>query len=191
MEDAENTSKWAVRGKRNVYLSEWVELWLEDVETPSGDRFEHHVIRFPRESVYALVVRSGHVLMMWRHRFITNAWGWEVPAGWVDPGESPEVAVLREVEEETGWRGNVPTLLTSYFAQSGMSDMHFWLFEVNVEKRIGDPKDVSEANKIEWIPIRKLLTIIAEGKVQDGPTLLALTYLLASNGRNKECGEPV
>ena len=43
------------------------------------------------------------VLLLWRHRFITDTWGWEIPAGRIDPGETPEQAAARETLEETGW----------------------------------------------------------------------------------------
>jgi len=44
------------------------------------------------------------VLLLWRHRFITVTWGWEIPVGRAEPGGSPAQAAAREVEEETGWR---------------------------------------------------------------------------------------
>ena len=96
--------KWTVHGRRTLYESDWVNLSLEDVELAEGRRLEHHVIRMPRQSV-AVVVRddADRVLLLWRHRFITDTWGWEIPAGWVDPGETAEEAARREVEEETGW----------------------------------------------------------------------------------------
>lgn len=94
--------KWTVHGRRTLYESDWVNLSLEDVELGDGRRLEHHVIRMPRQSV-AVVVRddAGRVLLLWRHRFITDTWGWEIPAGWADPGETAEEAARREVEEET------------------------------------------------------------------------------------------
>ncbi|WP_107658847.1 NUDIX hydrolase [Nocardia suismassiliense] len=170
---------WRVHGQRNIYKSEWVELWLDDVETPDGHRFEHHVLRYPRESVYALVIQNGKLLMMWRHRFITNAWGWEVPAGWVDLGESSEEAVCREVEEETGWRSKTPQLLSVYYAQSGMSNMRFSLYLIETADLIGDPTDISEASEIKWIPVSELSELVRTGKIKDGPCLLAITYYLA------------
>jgi hypothetical protein len=80
--------RWTVHGHRDVYASDWVRVSLDDVEIPGGDRFEHHVVHFPRASVTAVVTdEAGAVLLLWRHRFITGTWGWEIPAGWGDPGE--------------------------------------------------------------------------------------------------------
>jgi hypothetical protein len=76
--------RWTVHGERTLYASEWVGLGLVDVEVPGGARFEHHVVRLPREAVGTVVHDPQRgVLLLWRHRFITDSWGWEVPAaGW-------------------------------------------------------------------------------------------------------------
>jgi 8-oxo-dGTP pyrophosphatase MutT (NUDIX family) len=170
---------WIVHGSRNIYKSEWVELWMDDVEVPGGARFEHHVIRYPRESVYALVTRDDHLLMLWRHRFITNVWGWEVPAGWVDSHEDPTAAVRREVQEETGWCPRHIKKLAEYNAQSGITNMHFSLFLMDDAVKVGERKDIAEASKLEWVPLSELPAMIRAGKIQDGPSLLAATYFLA------------
>src|SRR5688500_11321599 len=77
---------------------------LDDVELPRGERFEHHVVRLPYPSTAVVVVEKDNVLLMWRHRFTTGAWGWEIPAGRLEANETAETAALRETEEETGYR---------------------------------------------------------------------------------------
>ncbi len=106
--------RWRVHGSRRIYASEWLNVDLDDVEIPGGERFEHHVIRFPRASVGAVVIDDAdRVLLLWRHRFTTDAWGWEIPAGWSEIGEDPTEAVRREVTEETGYRpGRVEPMAT-------------------------------------------------------------------------------
>jgi hypothetical protein len=42
--------QWQVHGHRDVYDSPWVRVSLDDVEVPGGDRFEHHVLHFPRSA---------------------------------------------------------------------------------------------------------------------------------------------
>jgi hypothetical protein len=73
--------EWIEHGERSVYESPWVSLRLVDVEVPGGARFEHHVIRRPFPAAGTVVVGPDGVLLLWRHRFITRTWGWEVPAG--------------------------------------------------------------------------------------------------------------
>ena len=90
--------RWTVHGERTVYDSPWVRVTLADVEIPGGRRFEHHVVRSTAPAA-GVVVRdeARGVLMLWRHRFITDTRGWEVPAGRREPGESSEQAAAREV----------------------------------------------------------------------------------------------
>jgi 8-oxo-dGTP pyrophosphatase MutT (NUDIX family) len=173
-----NRVQWQTHGRREVYRSEWVELWLDDVEVPGGKRFEHHVVRFPRQSTTSVVIQDEQVLMIWRHRFITDTWGWEVPAGWTEPGEEPAAAIRREIEEETGWRPREIEPLTSYYAINGISDMHFTLFLARGADHIGDPEDLSEAARVDWLPIDDLPKLIAAGQISDGPTLMAVSYYL-------------
>ena len=53
----------------------------------TNHRGEHtflYRVRMPREAAGTIIVREGRVLLMYRHRFITDTWGWEIPAGAVD-----------------------------------------------------------------------------------------------------------
>ncbi|MBI1758247.1 MAG: NUDIX hydrolase [Actinobacteria bacterium] len=171
--------RWETCGRRAVYLSDWVEVWLDDVEVPGGQRFEHHVLRFPRPSVAAVVLRGEATLLLWRHRFITDSWGWEIPAGWTDhPDEGLEVAVRREIEEETGHRAAHVEPMTSYHALSGISPMRYTVFLATEVTRIGDPTDGSESTRVEWVPLADIPRLAAAGHISDGPSLTALSYYL-------------
>lgn len=96
--------QWKIHGERPIYENKWVNLWLTDIETPDGHRWEHHVVKLRHLAVAAVINDRQEVLMMWRHRFITDAWAWELPMGLVEADETPGEAAAREVLEETGWR---------------------------------------------------------------------------------------
>ena len=53
--------EWTVHGERSIYDSEWMSMRMVDVETPSGVRFEHHVVRMPGDAAGTLVVVDEHV----------------------------------------------------------------------------------------------------------------------------------
>ena len=82
------STEWVVHGERSIYSSRWVDVRLADVEAPDGNRFEHHVLRMQRVAVATVVdAERERLLMINRHRFIDDSWGWEVPVGIVEPGE--------------------------------------------------------------------------------------------------------
>jgi 8-oxo-dGTP pyrophosphatase MutT (NUDIX family) len=172
--------RWTVHGERPIYESEWVRLTLADVELPDGKRFDHHVVRTPNAGAGVVVHDEKRgVLMLWRHRFITDTWGWEIPAGRVDPGESASEAAAREVLEETGWRPHAVRPLVTYHPSNGISDQRFDIFAANGARHVGQPTDPSEAERIEWVPLDDVRKIIAAGQMRDGLSLTSILYTLA------------
>lgn len=171
--------EWIEHGERSIYESPWVSLRLVDVEVPGGDRFDHHVIRrhLPAAGVVVHDPDRG-VLLLWRHRFITRTWGWEVPAGRVEEGESLEDAAAREVLEETGWRPGALRHLFGYHPTNGMSDQRFEVFAAAGATHVGDPTDVSEAARVEWVPVARVRELITSGELGDGLSLTALLWWL-------------
>ena len=171
--------RWTVHGEERIYESEWVSLALTDVEIPGGARFHHHVVRVPCSASGVVVVDDARgLLLLWRHRFITDTWGWEIPAGRVDPGETPEAAARREVLEETGWRVDHLRPLVSYQPTNGLSDQVFHLFVGTGATHVGDPTDPGEAERIEWVPVARVRQLARDGAIVDGLSLSAILYAL-------------
>jgi 8-oxo-dGTP pyrophosphatase MutT (NUDIX family) len=172
--------KWTVHGERSVYESDWVRLVLTDVEIPDVGRFEHHVVRMPNFAAGTIVHDPERgVLLLWRHRFITDTWGWEIPAGGIDPGETPEAAAVRETIEETGWQPSALRPLVRYHPTNGLSDQVFNLFVAGGATHIGEPSDPGEAERIEWVPVPELRRLVRDGHMLDGMSLTAVCYALA------------
>jgi 8-oxo-dGTP pyrophosphatase MutT (NUDIX family) len=178
--------RWTVHGTRSVYQSPWVEVWLDDVELPDGKRIEHHNIKFPRPSVAVVVVDQDHTLLLWRHRYITNTWGWEIPAGWAEPGEDLAATAVREVREETGYMLRNVEPLTTYHAMTGISDQQFNIFLCTETTHDGEPTDTAEATRIEWAPLADISKLAASGQITDGPSLTGLSYYFGIHQRRPE-----
>ena len=175
--------RWTVHGERTIYESEWVRLVLADLEIPGHDRFEHHVVRVPNQAAGTVVHDADRgLLLLWRHRFITDTWGWEIPAGRIDPGETPEEAAAREALEETGWRPGPLSHLVTYQPTNGLSDQRFHLYLSDGATHVGDAVDAFEAERIEWVPIERVRAIVRDGEMPDGLSLTAVLYALAFAG---------
>jgi 8-oxo-dGTP pyrophosphatase MutT (NUDIX family) len=172
--------RWIVHGERSLYESEWMCLRLADVEWPDGTRFEHHLLRIPREAASLVVHDPGRgVLMLWRHRFITDSWGWEIPGGRIDEGETGAEAAARETLEETGWRPHGVRRLGSYFPLNGACDQRFNVFLADGAEYVGEPEDKHESERVEWVPVADVRRLIREEQIGDGLSLTALLWALA------------
>jgi 8-oxo-dGTP pyrophosphatase MutT (NUDIX family) len=168
-----------VHGERAVYESPWVNVALADVELPDGVRFEHHVVHVPGQAAAAIAhdVERG-VLLIWRHRFITDRWGWELPGGRVDPGETPAEAAAREMLEESGWRAGPLRPLFAYNPLAGLSDQLFHVFVAAGAAYEREPEGF-EAERVEWVPVPELRGLIRRDEVPEGFSLTALLWFLA------------
>lgn len=172
---------WTVHGETPIYESEWVRLVLADVEIPGHGRIDHHVVRVPSDAAGAVVHDAARgILLIWRHRFITDTWGWEIPAGRVDDGERPIEAAARETLEETGWRPGPLRPVIDYHPSNGLSDQTFHLFTASSSTHVGEPSDPSEAERVEWRSVADVRALVGDGAVIDGLSLTALALFLAT-----------
>ncbi|MEU2586733.1 NUDIX hydrolase [Streptomyces avermitilis] len=170
--------EWKTHGERQIYTNKWVNLWLVDVQQPDGRRWEYHVVRLRHLAVAAVVNDRQEVLMMWRHRFITDSWAWELPMGLVEEGESPEEAAAREVLEETGWRpGPIKPLIYAEPA-NGITDSQHHVFRADGATHVGPPTEKNESDRIEWIPLSEVRAMIDRREIVSSGTLVGLLYLL-------------
>lgn len=174
------SGRWIDRGDTIIYDSEWVRLVTTDVVLPDGTRLDHHVVRMPRPAAGTIMISGDHVLLLWRHRFITDTWGWEIPAGTVDDGESPHDAAIREAVEETGWRPASIEPLCRFNPANGVLDHTFHIFISDDAVEVGPPIDVNEAERIDWVPITSAREFLLDGRIVDGLSFAALSYAFAA-----------
>jgi 8-oxo-dGTP pyrophosphatase MutT (NUDIX family) len=182
------TSRWLVHGERSLYDSEWVSLHLLDVEHPDGHRYEHHALRQPAPAAGCLVLRpregddgdggDEEVLLLHRHRVVTGRWGWEVPAGRSDPGETAVAAAARETLEETGWQVADVRHVTGFHPIGGVGDHRFEVCTATAVARVAD-HDPVEADRVAWWSRREVVGLLRAGEVSEGLSLVALLWWLA------------
>ncbi|MFW2381054.1 MAG: NUDIX hydrolase [Acidimicrobiales bacterium] len=182
--------EWEVLGRRTVHASWWLELHLDRVRLNDGRIIEHEVVVSPRDASGAVVVDGDRVLMIYRHRFITGAWGWELPAGVVDPGETPEEAAARECVEESGFRPGTLRHLTTWHPSSGFTDQTFHVYLATSATEVGPPTETNEAIRVEWRTFDQIRNDHRCGRIPDGFTQVGLAWAAARLGRSDILFDP-
>jgi len=183
--DPRRASEWIIHGERIVDDSRRAVLSVADVELPDGVRFEQYVLRVPRAAVVVVVDNRQRVLMMWRHRFIVDRWVWELPGGYLDPDEDPAACAAREVEEETGWRLRRLELLLSFQPMVGTVDQENLVYLARGADWTHDEPDVNEAEKIGWIPLDDIQSMIAGGEIVGAGSVTGLLAVLLARAAGR------
>lgn len=98
----------------------------------------------------ALVDADGRVLLAQRPEGKQLAGLWEFPGGKVEPGETPEQCLIRELQEEIGIETDIPCLAPLTFASHSYDDFHLLmpLFVCRRFRGIAQPK---EGQALKWV----------------------------------------
>jgi len=103
----------------------------------------------------ALVDADGRVLMARRPEGKTLAGLWEFPGGKMEPGETPEDALIRELREELGIEVAKPCLAPLAFASHTYADFHL-LMPLYVCRRWQGTVRSAEGQALEWVRPAKM-----------------------------------
>jgi len=170
--------EWTVRGERLVDDTPHIRVSLADIELPNHVQFTQYVFRMRRCAMTVVLDEAGErVLLMRRHRFIVGRWVWELPGGYVDDGEDPAAAAVREVVEETGWRPRGVEFVMSCQPLIGNADYPQDLYLARGADRVGDP-EADEAAEVRWVPVADLPAMIARGEILGAITIIGAQHVL-------------
>jgi mutator protein MutT len=113
----------------------------------------------PIVGVGAIVLSEGKILLE-KRKNEPGKGKWSIPGGVVDLGESPEQAVIREVEEETCLEVDTPRLIDVVsdvsLDENGKVKYHFVIIDYLVTVKRGELKAASDAAALKWVPFNEV-----------------------------------
>ena len=98
----------------------------------------------------ALINRDGDILLAQRPKGKAMAGLWEFPGGKIESGETPEVALVRELEEELTIKVTADALKPITFASHTYETFHLFMPLYAVKRWIGSPRPV-EGQELAWV----------------------------------------
>jgi nudix-type nucleoside diphosphatase (YffH/AdpP family) len=177
---------------REILLDDFFRI---DAATLRYERFDGSLsepvrrIRLDRgDSVASLVVHRGKgvVLLVDQFKYPTldagDGWIVEAVAGMIDPGETPEAAIRREVREEIGYELTHIEPVSTFFLSPGGSSERIFLFygEVASDSRVGPAGGLAAEGEdiaVREYPIPEAFAAVDRGEIVDAKTIIALHWL--------------
>jgi len=162
-----------------VFEGRVIRVERERITLANGHTTVIEAVRHRGSVVIVAVPEPDQLILIRQFRPVINKWIWELPAGSLDPGESPDTAVVRECEEEIGFTPQRVRLLGSWYPTPGFCDeiMHFYLCEDLATPEGPVTRDEDEQIEPATVSLDTVRTMIADGRVMDMKTVVGLSLL--------------
>jgi ADP-ribose pyrophosphatase len=151
----------------------------DKVRMPNGRTVTVDVVRHPKSVVLIPVPEPGHVILIRQYRYAVNAFLWELPAGSVDEGETPEQAARRECHEEIGKVPATVVRMAAMFPTPGYCDEEMMFFRVSSLEEPTEAAALDEDEDIEarTFELRAAREMIRRGEIVDMKTVAGLAMI--------------
>ncbi len=157
-----------------IYDGKVIHVVKDDVSLDDGTKAIREVV-LHNGGVCIGLKDNDYFYMVKQYRYSLGKEMLEFPAGKIEKGESPDDAIAREIQEETGFVAKNIVKLGSIIPTCGYSSEIIHLYYGEVDKYVGQCFDVDERIKLEKYTFKQIKEMIKDGKIDDGKTI-ALMY---------------
>jgi ADP-ribose pyrophosphatase len=149
------------------------------VQLPHGRESVQEIVRHSKSAVLIPLPEPGHVILIRQYRYSLNTWLWELPAGSVDEGETPEEAARRECHEEIGKVPATIVRLAAVYPTPGYCDEEMVFFRLSNLEDADEQAEVDEDEDIEAkvFELREAREMVRRGEIVDMKTMVGLTLI--------------
>jgi ADP-ribose pyrophosphatase len=164
----------ATPDRRIVYRGRKIDLALQSVSLADGSTALREVVLHRGAVAMVPMVDSDHVCLVRNKRYTVGHALLEVPAGTIDPGETPEATAARELTEETGYRAGRIARIGEWFVSPGVMDERMYLYlceDLTPGPTAHQPDETLESEVVAWV---EAVQMVRDGRIEDAKTMLAI-----------------
>jgi len=183
----QNDGGWQIVESEIVIETPHLRLRRDRIELPDGARIGDYYVRESRGFcvVFALTP-DERVVLVRQYKHGIGETLLELPAGGVDPGESPEDCARRELAEETGYVADAETFErvgTFVFDPTSSTTRYHVFLGRNARPSVATDFDATEQIAVELATLEELRRYVRDGTIHVGVHVGSIYYVLDRLGR--------
>lgn len=163
---------------KRIFEGRLVNLRVDTVELPNGRQSTREVVEHRGAVCIVPILDHSQVVLIRQFRQPVGGTLLELPAGTLDPGESPEDCARRELVEEIGYFPDKLTEMFHSYLAPGYSTEMLHTFLAEDLRRVGENRDSDEFIEVVTVRLRDAVDMILHGEIVDAKTICGI--LLAS-----------
>ena len=172
---------WSVSKSETVVDRKWLTVKQQHIVLPHGGEIpEFHLIESPDWASTLAITDTGHIVLVDQYRHGAGRVSRELPAGIIEPGETPEQAARRELEEETGFVADHWEHLLTINTEPARHTSHaHFFFAKGARKVAAQCVDPSEFIDVVLLETKEILPAINRGTILHGVHVGAIMLAVA------------
>ena len=166
--------------REEIYSGKVIHVVKDEVVLDDGTKTLREVV-IHNGGVCIALKDNGYYYLVKQYRYSHEKEMLEFPAGKIEKGEEPDNAIVREVEEETGFTAKNIKKLGYVIPTCGYSSEKIYLYYGEVDSYVGQHFDVDERLGLEKYTFKQLKEMVKNHIIDDGKTI-ALMYQIELEG---------
>jgi len=156
---------WKILESETVYKNHYWQVYKDKVELPNGKPGHWSWVKGQDFVSVIPFVDQQHIILVELYRHPVKRRSWELSMGYIEPGETPQKAAIRELEEETGWKAGQVKLVGKADVANHLTNQCFSVFTAHdLTKGVLNLED-AEADMINKIfHLEEVWEMIRQGK---------------------------
>lgn len=170
--------------REEIYAGKVIHVVKDEVELDDQTRSMREVVIHNGGVCIALKDEDGRFFMVRQYRYALGREMLEFPAGKIEKGEDPDEAIVREVEEETGYKAENIRKYGSIIPTCGYCTERIHLYRGDTGAFVGQHFDPDERIRTERHSLAEIRQMIKDGLIDDSKTI-ALMYHLENDDEDR------
>ena len=162
---------------RLAFDGAFLRLYQDKVRAADGHVGVREFVRHPGAVTIVALLDNGHIVLERQFRYPLARTMIEIPAGKIDPGESPLACAQRELREETGYNAATWVHLGGFHNAFGYSDEKIEVFLARDLSGDDTQQDAGEVIEVFTAPWQEVAAWIRAGTVTDVKTIIGIAWL--------------